>query len=424
MPPTPTDTLRRDRGLPRSIEGIGEENRNGILRPLDILALEETASNDITVAPIISDLNNFYAGLGLDAPPVYAQSPVQGTTNFFIVNPSSDNGNGPNAIIYNTNTLQLLQSVGIGRPQGATNGESRQVMRYEFAPAGVTPTASNVFYVYVSHMKANSFGQDAALAFSNENRRNGEAAIIRNNAATLVTAANPNPSILYMGDLNLLGTAKIQDPNSTTAVSAYQTLTAPGYGQGLDPLNPSLDYTITAWNDPSIMTDSVSDLGVRFDIQLMTPNVLHNTTPGSLAYIPGSMHTFGNNGSIGIDGAVTDASNTALSGIDTSAGFGNITAAELQAYLATASDHYPLVADYNFNSGINDSDNSVLVPEPSSLVSVGAGRRRAGVPREVPKELRRFLRISGPGGHVSVECSTPEALPRRRSVPAASIGRQ
>jgi hypothetical protein len=82
--------------------------------------LQETTSNLITVAPIVSNLNAYYGGSA-----VYAQSTVQGGQSG-----SNASGNGPNAIVYNTKTLQLLAAVGVGNPLGSTNGEYRQVMRY------------------------------------------------------------------------------------------------------------------------------------------------------------------------------------------------------------------------------------------------------------------------------------------------------
>src|SRR5262249_48792022 len=87
-------------GLNQVLEGIGEENVRGTERPLDVLALQETTSNDTTVDPIITDLNAFYNGTA-----VYAQSPVQAFqagSNAF--------GNGPNALVYNTKTLELVDS--------------------------------------------------------------------------------------------------------------------------------------------------------------------------------------------------------------------------------------------------------------------------------------------------------------------------
>ena len=107
-------------------------------------------------------------------------------------------GNGPNALVYNTKTLQLLASVPVDPPGGTSNlgsssGEYREVMRYEFAPAGMTPTATNEFYIYVSHYKSGTSSSDLAY-------RNGEAQIIRTNEAIDLPA---NARVLYVGDYNV-----------------------------------------------------------------------------------------------------------------------------------------------------------------------------------------------------------------------------
>src|SRR5262249_7812477 len=117
-----------------TVEGIGEElvGSDGA-QPLDILALEETSDNAITVLPIVNGLNTFY-----NAPGMYTNSTYQA----III--GSNSGNGPNAVIYNTLTVQLLAShpvdpVGGTGKLGSASGEYREVMRYEFAPAGVAP---------------------------------------------------------------------------------------------------------------------------------------------------------------------------------------------------------------------------------------------------------------------------------------------
>lgn len=328
-------------GTEEAIEGIGQQNYQGIERPVDILALQETTSNAITVDPIVADLNVFYGGT-----PMYAQSPVQGLSNGNFV----ASGNGPNAIIYNTQTVQLVDSVGVGTPLGSANGEYRQVMRYQFQPVG--GTAANTFYVYVTHMKSSFSGS----LFTNESLRNGEAQIIRQNAATL----GPGASILYVGDFNLSGSAAVS--NGTTSVSAYQTMTAAGIGQAVDPLNLPQDNNITWANNPayaSIMTESVTSLNYRDDLQLMTQNVLDGTAASGLKYVPGSLHTFGNNGSIGLGGLVFDDANTALNDLDP---LGPFDPGALLFDMFFGSDHYPVVADY-----------TIAVPEPVSWVMLGLG---------------------------------------------------
>ena len=103
---------------------------NGNAQPLDILALEETTGNSATVLPIAGALNAFY-GIGM-----YNMSSYQATEEGG--DPSS--GNGPNAVIFNALTVQLLASKPVDPSGGAsrlgsTSGEYREVMRYEFAPA-------------------------------------------------------------------------------------------------------------------------------------------------------------------------------------------------------------------------------------------------------------------------------------------------
>ena len=291
-------------GVDTVIEGIGNESVNGTARPVDILALEETTSNDESVAPIVDDLNSYY-GTG-----TYALSTFQGTE----VNGDPTTGNGPNALIYNDTTVTLLAAAGVGTPTGSTNGEYRQVIRYEFQPVG--GTSSQDFYIYVAHAKSGTGLTNAAY-------RGEEAAIVRANEASLPASAR----VLYMGDLN----------SSTVAETYYQTYTAVGQGQAFDPENPnnSDPGTNPAAN---LLTESSTSLQYRDDYQLMTSNVL-NDAANELAYVSGSYHAFGNNGSIPSGGDLTSSNNTALTGLTNRAA--------VIAALGTASDHLPVVADYN-----------------------------------------------------------------------------
>jgi hypothetical protein len=56
------------------LEGLGEEVVKGNAQPLDILALQETTSNPITVTPIVNALNTFYGVAGM-----YSNSTYQAT---------------------------------------------------------------------------------------------------------------------------------------------------------------------------------------------------------------------------------------------------------------------------------------------------------------------------------------------------------
>lgn len=314
------------------LEGIGEETvGNDPAQPLDILALQETTSNPITVSPIVNGLNSFYSSPGM-----YTNSSYQAIESGGDV----ADGNGPNALVYNTKTVQLLAAFPVDPPGGtaylgSSSGEYREVMRYEFAPAGVAPAASNEFYIYVSHYKSGT-------GTANGQYRQGEAVIIRNDEASYLPAA---ARVLYVGDFNI----------TTSGEASYQTMllnSAPNgasQGQGIDPFNATGATSInwgTYTTDTNILaqeTDSATDLRYRDDLQVMTTNV-YDATLGGLSYVPGTYHTFGNNGTTAYYGSVNSGSNTALG--NSLAPDPTISAAQLYLDLASASDHLPVVADY------------------------------------------------------------------------------
>lgn len=315
------------------LEGIGEELLNGNAQPVDVLALEETTSNPQTVAPIVNGLNAFYGIAGM-----YSNSSYQATES----GGSPGTGNGPNALVFNTRTVQLLASLPVdpaGGPSklGSASGEYREVMRYQFAPAGVGATSSNTFYVYVSHYKSGTTSSDMAA-------RSGEAQIIRTNEAIDLPAS---ARVLYVGDYNV----------TTSGEAGYQTMLAaiapngPAQGGGVDPMNPTanpgIDWgaTTTDTNLLAEETEHSYDLEYRDDLQLMTTNVYYGT-PGGMKYVPGTYHVFGNNGATAYGGSVNMAANTALAGRLATNGPVFIAAAQLYLDLTNASDHLPVVADY------------------------------------------------------------------------------
>jgi hypothetical protein len=266
-------------------------------------------------------------------------------------------GNGPNALVYNTKTLQLLAAVPVDPPGGtsylgSSSGEYREVMRYELAPAGMTPTATNEFYVYVSHYKSSSSGIEA----TNQLYRNEEAVIIRNDEANNLPAT---ARVLYVGDYNI----------TTSGEASYQTIlsnTAPNgiqQGQGVDPLNPSgaTSFDWSANSNLSMKTDSSTSLHYRDDLQVMTTNVYYGVA-GGLALVPGTYHVFGNNGTTPYKGSVNSGSNTALNS-DLASG-APISAAQLYLDLTDASDHLPVVADYTI---------PISVPAPVLQSVTGTG---------------------------------------------------
>ena len=344
------------------LEGIGEEIIAGDpAQPIDVLALNETTSNSTTVQPIVDALNTFYAYFGKTAR--YAMSSYQALS-------TGGTGGGPSALVYNTNTVQLLASIGVGTPTGAEpsgNGEYRQVVRYEFAPTGVTAGTNNEFYIYVSHYKASS-------GSANEADRLGEATIIRNDETSLPA----NSRVLYVGDYN---------PDNNSGEPGYQTIcsnSAPNgvkQGQGVDPLNilwgpyTSASTTInwssttTATNILFMLSDASTGIKYRDDLQVMTSNVYYGVT-GGLAYVPGSYHSFGNNGSFTYGASVNTSGNTALNDLDPAlTNLYKLSATTLKAYLTTASDHLPVVADYTIPIGTTAPPSASFTAAPTNGVA-------------------------------------------------------
>jgi hypothetical protein len=236
--------------------------------------------------------------------------------------------------------VQLVASVPVDPPGGTSQlgsnyGEYREVMRYQFAPVGMTPAASNAFYIYVSHYKSGTTSNDLA-------DRLGEAQIIRNDEAANLPA---NARVLYVGDYNVTGSGE----------KAYQTILDAGapsgatQGQGIDPLNPSgatnINWGTNTTNRTILAMESeaATDLRYRDDLQCMTSNVYYGAS-GGLALVPETYHVFGNNGTIPYYGNIGSSSNSAL---NTNLASGSpIPAATLYTDLTNASDHLPVVADY------------------------------------------------------------------------------
>jgi endonuclease/exonuclease/phosphatase family metal-dependent hydrolase len=423
-------------GFYQVLEGIGEEDVGGNVRPIDILGLQETTSNTTTVQPILNALNSYY-GAG-----TYAMSSYQAT-----LSDTPDVGSGPNALVYNTKTVQLLESTPVASVGFSGNGVYRQPVRYKFEPVG--GTSADDFYMYVDHFKSGGAASDATA-------RNGEAKIIRSNEA----GALPSTArVLYVGDYNF----------GTSTETTYQTMTtlnspspnSKAQGRAVDVYNPpdingNVNYTIDWDNSSNLskLSDSSTNLRYRDDYQFMTTNV-YNGTAGGLAYVSGSYHIFGNNGTVAYHGSASstgaltnlvlrgdmnqDSKITAadigpmLSALTDRSGYqsthsfnshtltnadvlaagdinkdGALTNADLQALLTElqnpgaadapvtrstlqssltiGSDHYPVVADYTVS--VSGGGSSSSVPEPSSLALLGlaglltfgryARQRRAG----------------------------------------------
>jgi hypothetical protein len=283
-------------GLSTVLQAIGEEAVNGFAKPIDVLSLQEQSSSATTTQAIVDLLNGYY-GAG-----TYARATLDGGTN----------GAGRPGLIYNTNTVELVEQIAFGTL--STSAQARQTLRYRLRPVDYGDEA--VFYVYSNHYKAGTAGSDLS-------RRNIEAVALRTN----LDALGQGVHAILTGDYN------IQSSNE----SSYQTLLAPGDGKVFDPIDsPGNWHDSSAYRSVHTQAPAVSPSsgliggGVddRFDFQLVTEEFLDDE---GLAYIRGSYHAFGNNGTHALNGNISSGTGAASS---------------VLSALMTASDHLPVVADY------------------------------------------------------------------------------
>lgn len=293
------------------LEAIGNEARQGFSKPIDVLALQEQTSSASTTQAVLNLLNGIYG------PGTYARAPYDVATS----------GGGRPGLIYNTQTVQLnvadfnndgqvnVNDFAVGTVSGS--GAARQGARYQLQPVGYD--ANSAFYLYVNHYKASDTVSDA-------NRRAVEAAGVRANSDALGEGAH----VIYAGDFNIY---RSNEP-------MWAQLTGAGAGQAFDPIN-----RLGNWHDLSSFRDVhtqsptttsryagqvTGGMDDRFDWQMVTGELLDSE---GMSVIPGSYHAFGNNGTHSINGNLDVPSNTALP-------------LPILTAIAGASDHLPVVADY------------------------------------------------------------------------------
>lgn len=290
-------------GLDTILQGIGNEVLAGNSQPIDVLALQEVELQSTTSQAVVNLLNAIY-GAG-----TYSRGTLDGAST----------GSGTQGVVYRNSTMQLLSEATIGT--ASATGQPRQALRYKFHPVGYSTTAD--FYLYNSHYKADS---DSV----SQSRRAVEATAIRNDA----NALGQGTQIIYAGDFNAYSSTE----------TFYQTLLSAGTGQAFDPIN-----TPGSWHNSGTFTSIFTQapavsppngltgggLDDRFDFQLNTAELTDNA---GLDYVSGTYHTFGNNGSVPINGNINAASSTALSGLANRTTILNL--------LTTVTDHLPVVADY------------------------------------------------------------------------------
>src|SRR4051812_1043734 len=90
----------------------------GIVKPLDVLLLQESRSSALTAVGYANLLNTTYGTTSFSA----------GTLD------GASTGTGTQVIVYNSSTVQLLSQVAVGT--ASTSGQPRQTIRNQLRPVG------------------------------------------------------------------------------------------------------------------------------------------------------------------------------------------------------------------------------------------------------------------------------------------------
>ena len=312
-------------GLDVIFAAIGAEVRNGFSRPIDVLAVQEANNDGSDAAALAAILNGVYGVTTYAAAPV----PANGVSG----------GNGLPGLVYNSASVSLLGTLAFGDVGTGSTQQPRSSLRYQLRPTGYDAAAD--FYFYNNHYKADE-------GSANQARRHVEAQGIRSDADGLGEGTHA----IYAGDFNVY--------RDTEAM--YQTLLAAGPGQAFDPIDmpgswsaPSQAETFKSIHTQSPATvaafsgQSVGGMNDRFDFQLVTGEFLDGE---GLSYIGGSYRTFGNNGTHTVNEAITTGTGAVPS---------------VLTALAQASDHMPVVVDYQLPAKLG-----VAVASAPTSVQAGA----------------------------------------------------
>lgn len=279
---------------------LAEDNRPGFAVAPAVLLFQEIRNADL--AALQTHIAAAYPGI----PYVRATFTTSGT---------EDGASGAQCAYYRND---LLDEVVSSHADIAT-GASRNSDRWLFTLDGYTSPSAR-FYVYSSHLKASNTSADAA-------ERNTGAQALRTNANALGAAQH----VIFVGDYNLY----------TSSEAAYQTMLAAGNAQCFDPLGTA-DWTgasnaIKHTQSPRSVAGTLIGGGVddRFDFQFSTAEVQDGD---GFALIPGTYRTFGNDGA---------HYNLAINSGNNSYYPSDIARSnQLADVLHDASDHMPVVADY------------------------------------------------------------------------------
>ncbi|MBN2216144.1 MAG: hypothetical protein JW719_02080 [Pirellulales bacterium] len=330
----------RQSSFNRVLSYLGQETVNGIARNVDVLILQEQSVNGITLQKFANELNT-----------------ITGSSNYaaWTQNPYNIDGM-QTGFVYNLAAVQVVFE------DWSPTDSSRSTSRICLRPVGYGEDAD--LWVYNTHFKSGTASsdqirrRDTAIAnrWQTTNGRigsgSGSDSGVPWGSDFLVATAN----IVYAGDFNQQ--SSYEDAGNTyptmmeNPYEIYKFGTAPfsssppttGYGQAVDPLGQP-----GSWHDntsfKSIHTQNPAGSGFvgggmddRFDFQMTSTDLVDGEGTSYLGPgvgdCPATVHsyrTLGNNGTHALNGAITT---------------GTGAPSDVLVALATASDHLPVVADY------------------------------------------------------------------------------
>jgi endonuclease/exonuclease/phosphatase family metal-dependent hydrolase len=302
-----------DTDWPVVLQAMGDEEVNGMSRPIDVLAVQEVdLGSPYQTQYMAQMLNNIYS-----------------TSSYSYVNCAYGDGYNTQGYVYNTDTVQLLGTA-------HTDIGTRHAHMGKFRPVGYSSSTADA-YLFNVHFKA--YGPP-----HNQTRKT-EARNLRTFAESVTTGVS-NPNLLYLGDFNFTeGPDPVGEPGYGVMLEAWDT-SFYMYGpksQSVDPLDGAEDLFTSTYSSGSP--------GGRLDYQF-----------------PGTML---------VDGQGMDLVDESGSGGETSYHTFGIEEDPIYGYaivpreLMGASDHLPVVADYKLPSkqstSVSPSPGEVLVGSNASV---------------------------------------------------------
>lgn len=300
------------------LQALATENVNGISRAPDVLALQEQSPGHASTDAIVSILNSLPGGS------TYARA-----------NETLYGGTMNVNIVYNTHTVQLVET-----DYFSASGSPRDTGRYRLRPVGYGSEAD--IYLYNTHYKA---GWDS----SDRIKRANEARVIRWNTTYGSDFLPEGANVIYAGDFNMYSAyndALMTPPYDTSLDNPYQIIKAEfapwsgttGHGQGVDPIGAEGSWHDNGFYDWVHTQNPGSAMDDRFDFQMVSEDLFDGEGMsiigpgiGDISATAHSYHPLGNNGTHNLNQNIQTGS-----GADPS----------VLSALRTASDHLPVLADY------------------------------------------------------------------------------